>query len=434
MHGPSGNIKPPLWRRIWQGLHNIASDRVRLLSLLEQGLQSGANFLALLILARGFSNDNFGTFSFAYLTLLFVMNIQRSMLIFPFVIHAAEHAVMVREAGLWKRLSFWTTALNGLLLLAVALALPQFGAPDWMQLAFMAAAIFVIPCFEYEFRRRFLIQQDLFGHSVTAALIYLIIYIGGVAWAVYAQELLYAFGAYAAANAVAALYCAIVSPKLPQPENPPKFRQFLTDLRHFIGWSVASNLAYNGYAHIPPLILGAMTGPGPVALFQAMRNFTQPLSVAATAVDNFDKPRAARAYAADGVKGLKRALGHTTMAMTIMTLPYLVLLLTASDWLVSLVYEDRYTQTLPVLAWFALVHVAILFVYPLETGLFLLRRPDLLFIGRILSAVTGVGLCFALIPHWGLNGAMAGILGGTIVSGLAAYVLMKREKPWLPKT
>lgn len=408
----------------------IAGDRVRALSLLEQGLISGTNFLALLVLARGFDADIFGTFSFAWLTLLFVVNIQRSAVVVPFVIHTAEPGVLEAEAPAWRRLSLWTTILSAVGLGLVAAALPLFAAPDWMVTAFLLAALFVVPSFAYEFRRRWLIQLDHFGATVAAAAAYAALYVAGVALAVVTHRLEVAAAAFIVANGGAALLCAVLAPRLPKPVDPPKFTPFLRNLAHFIGWSVASNLAYNGYGHLPPLILGALAGPGPVALFQAMRNFTQPLSTAATAIDNFDKPRAARALSADGLPGLRRALTHTTTAMALMTLPYVVLLVLAGDHLVELVYGPRYGDPTEALAWFGAVHVAVVFVYPLETSLFLLRRPDLLFRGRVLSALVGIGLCVALVPTWGLGGAMAGITGGIIVSGLAALALLVREKPW----
>lgn len=413
-------------------LRRLLADRVRALSLVEQGLISAANFLALLFLARGLDSATFGTFSYAWLILLFVVNLQRSAVVVPFVIHTAEPGTLAAEADLWTRLNRWTTALSAAALAGTAAALPLFAAPGWMVAAFLMAALFVPPAFGYEFRRRWLIQLDRYGAAVFAALLYLVIYLGGVAAAVALHSLEVAALAFLAANGGAALLCAILAPRLPRSAKPAPFAPFLRRLAHFIGWSVASNLAYNGYGHLPPLILGALAGPVPVALFQAMRNFTQPLSTAATAIDNFDKPRAARAYAADGIAGLRRAMGHATLAMAALTLPYLVVLLVAGDWVVGLVYGQRYGDPTAVLAWFAACHVAIIVAYPTETALFLLRRPDLLFIGRIASAVAGIGLCLALIPAWGLAGAMAGILGGILVSSLAALVLLVREKPWKP--
>ncbi len=416
--------------RLGTVLRRIASDRTRLLSLVEQAMLSGANFLSLLLLARSLDANTFGTFSFAWLILLFVVNLQRSAVVVPFVIHTADSTVLHQEGHAWRLLNHWTAALAAAALGIVALLLPLFDAPMWMVTAFLIAAGCVFPSFEYEFRRRWLIQNNRLGPVVGAAGLYFTLYLLGVGVAAATHSLLAAALGFACANLGAGLLCMFLTPRQKKPADPIAFLPFLRRFRHFIGWSVASNLAYNGYSHMPPLILGVIAGPAPVALFQAMRNFTQPLSTAATAVDNFDKPRAARALAVQGIDGLRRALAHTTAALVILTLPYLLLLVVAGDPLVHLVYGPRYGDPSHTLRWFAAVHLTVLMVYPVETALFLLRRPDLLFLGRIGSAVVGIGLCLLLVPTWGLGGAMAGITGGMVFSGLGAAFLLFREKPW----
>lgn len=409
----------------------LLADPVRALSLGEQGFLSAANFLALLILARHFEAADFGTFSFAWLTLQFVINIHRSAVVVPFVIHAAEPGALDGEGPAWRMLNLLTTLAMALGLVGVALVLPLVAAPEWMHAAFLMAAAFTIPAFTYEFKRRWLIQMDRYGAALAASIAYATLQLAGVAVAVATASIWAAAGGFLVANSGAALLCALCTPPLKKPKIVPPFGPFLARLAHFIGWSVMANLAYNLYGHIPPLILGALAGPVPVALFTAMRNFTQPLSTLATAIDNFDKPRAARALATDGPRGLRLALTHTAAAMGAFTLPYLVMLVTFGDWLVGQVYGNRYGDPTATLAWFAIVHIAVVFVYPVETALFILRRPDLLFRGRLVSAALGIGLCVFLVPHWGLAGAMAGIFAGISASGLAAFLLLQRDKPWI---
>lgn len=425
----AGPVRP--LQRLGQLVGRLAADRVRALSLVEQGLISAANFAALLALARGFEAADFGTFSFAWLTLQFVVNLHRSAVVVPFVIHTAQPGVLAAEAPVWRRLNAWTTLVTAVGLGAVAGFLPAVAAPSWMSIAFLIAALFVTPAFTYEFRRRWLIQLDRFGAAVAAAGAYALLQLAGIAAAVATHSLWVAAAAFILANGGAILVCTLRMPRLPKPAEPPAFRPFLARLAHFIGWSVMSNLAYNGYGHIPPLILGALAGPVPVAVFTAIRNFTQPLSTLSTAIDNFDKPRAARALATDGPAGLRHALGQTGGALVAFTLPYLLVLVTFGDPIVGLVYGDRYGDPTHTLLWFAVIHVAVAFVYPVETALFLLRRPDLLFQGRLVSASVGIGLCLLLIPRWGLAGAMAGITGGIVASGLAATLLLLRKKPWI---
>lgn len=427
-HEPGHGLGP--WTRFGQAFGRLASDRVRGLSLVEQGLLSGANFLALLAYARAFEAADFGTFSFAWLTLQFVLNIHRSAVVVPFVIHTAQPGRLEAEAPAWRRLNLITTALAASGLAVAGATLPLLGLPAWIGLAFLLAALFVVPSFVYEFKRRWLIQTDRYGLAVLAAAIYCSIQLAGIVAVLLTQSLWAAAAAFTLSNLGAALACALATPKMAPPAKPPAFRPFLRNLAHFISWSVMSNLAYNGYGHIPPLILGAMAGPVPVAVFTAIRNFTQPLSTLITAIDNFDKPRAARALASEGPPGLKRELTNTALALAGFTLPYLAMLVIFGDTIVPWVYGKSYGDPTWALAWFAAAHIAIVIAYPLETSLFLLRRPDLLFFGRIVAATIGIALCVLLVPQWGIYGALAGITGGILASSLAAAWLLARLQPW----
>ncbi|MBI5165894.1 MAG: hypothetical protein HY985_18575, partial [Magnetospirillum sp.] len=219
---------------------------------------------------------------------------------------------------------------------------------------------------------------------------------------------------------------------MPRPKAaPPPFRSFLSRLAHFIGWSVMSNLAYNGYNHLPPLLLGLLAGPVPVAVYQAARNLVQPLSTLASAVDNFDKPRAARALANSGVPGMAGALGRTTLALILGSAPYLVLLLAMGGPVTRLVYGDRFPTATAAMPWFAAMQVTMIAAYPLETALFIVRRPDLLFWGRVVAAAAAIALCVTLIPGHGLDGAMAGLVGGMAVSAVAAAFNLLRDRSWI---
>ncbi len=411
--------------RLLRGLGRVLGDRVRLLSLLEQAVLSGSNFLAILMLARGLSEEVFGTFSFAYISLLFMVNLHRSAVVVPFVIHTAPPQVLAAEGRLWRRLNLWSI-LVGCGLVGAGLAVAGPFLPPWMGEAGLYLLLFLPLALSYEFIRRWAIQINDYGRVVLAAVAYASLMLGGAVVAVVRHDVLWAVGGYAAGNLVAAGFClpALRTGGGGKPDT--SFGQFLSGLAHFAGWSTASNLAYNAYYHLPPLILGVLAGPGPVGAYQALRNFTQPLFTLGTAVDNFDKPRAARAMAEEGLPGMRRQLGRTTTALFAMALPYCLLLAVFAPEALSLVYGDRYAGQVDVLWAWVLFGVVVMAVYPFETGLFLVRRADVLFRGRLVSALLGVGLAAAAIPHLGVLGAMLGLLSGTALSGFfAAYYLKK---------
>lgn len=409
----------PLGRAVRRAA-TLAADPARALSLVEQALISGANFAALLMLARGFDEAAFGAFSYAYLALQFVVNLHRSAVVIPFVVHAATPEALAAEATAWRILNRLAAASAAVLLAGTALPLLPFPEAGWLAGALLTAAVMVPPTVHYEFRRRWLIQLDRYHPTVAAAALYAALLLGGIGLALATHRMTVAVLAFAAAAGCAALLCQGLSPAVPTPCTPQPFGRFLGRLRPFIGWSVLSNLAFNGYGHMPPLILGLLAGPVPVAVFQAIRNLAQPLALVLTAVDNFDKPRAARALALEGRPGLARALANTTLAMGLVCLPYLAALGLAGDRMTALIYGGRYGDTGPVLWWFIAAQAAMIAVYPFETALFVVRRPDLLFRGRLAAAAAGIGLSFALVPAFGIIGAMAAMTAGFAASGAAA--------------
>ncbi len=410
-----------------------ASDPVRLLSLFEQGLISGANFLALLVLARDFSVEDFGLYSFAYICLQFLVNLHRSIVVVPFVIHTAQTDGLGREGRRWRELNTVAVALSLAGLAIAALLVAPFGGPGWMRQAFLATLVFIGPNYYYEFYRRWAIQLGRYALAVAGAGLYTGITLGGFFLATRLHSLAAAVAAYAAANlAAAALFLPVVR-RTADHASGRGGKAFFVRLRGFLTWSLLSNLAYNGYFHLPALILGSMVGPVPVAAYQALRNFTQPLNIVGTAVDNFDKPRAARALAEAGVGGLRRQLLRTTLAMATVSLPYMAAVACLARPALALVYAHRYAGFEDILYLWIVTSGLTLAAYPVETGLMLLRRPDLLFRGRLLAAVAAAAICYAAVPAWGVAGAMIGLQSGVLGSLLFGILYLRKAiRHWRP--
>ena len=132
-------------------------------------------------------------------------------------------------------------------------------------------------------------------------------------------------------------------------------RQFVGERLGYFTWSGISAIAYNGYNQIPPLILTILSGPSAVALFQATRTFTQPMSVLMMAVDNFDRPRAIRSLNAGGMGQMFRQLLKATLVLFIMCSPIWLVLGLFPGQIIHLVYGGAYADgAVPLYLWIAL--------------------------------------------------------------------------------
>lgn len=408
----------------------LLSDPVRLLSLVEQGTISGVNFLALMVLARGLEKAEFGLFSFAYLAFLFIVNLHRALVVVPFVLHTSQPLELAREGRAWGWLNAFVAVLAAGLMAGVALLTEPFGGPDWMRQAFFAAAIFVIPGFHYEFLRRWAIQAGAYRWAVGAAIAYGIVFLGGCFVAASVQSLDLALAAFVAASLTAWGLCLIAARRCKSQPLAMPLLQFLKELRPFLGWSLLTNVAYNGYGHVPGLLIAPLAGPVAMAVFQAMRVLNQPIMTLATAIDNFDKPRAARALATDGPAGMRRQIFRTTLATVLMAAPYMIFLLSAGDWLIHSLYGGKYAGQESILAWWVAISMASLAAYPFETALYVLKRPDLLTRSRLAAALIAMITAFVAIPRFGVEGAMMAMFGGTAVAGLIGALTLNRMTKW----
>ncbi|MCG8693609.1 MAG: polysaccharide biosynthesis C-terminal domain-containing protein, partial [Minwuiales bacterium] len=72
--------------------------------------------------------------------------------------------------------------------------------------------------------------------------------------------------------------------------------------------------------------------------------------------------------------------------------------------------------------WWAVVAALMVATYPFETGLFVMKLPERLILGRCLAAAVSIGLALLLVPRLGAHGAMIAAAAGWAIA-LGASVL-----------
>jgi O-antigen/teichoic acid export membrane protein len=395
----------------------LFADPVRRYSILEQGLLSATNFVFMLLLARHFPRDSFGFFSGCWVAFYLLLSLHRAFVVVPFVIETADHALLRTAGRTWQRYNVLVLGVFTALCLSVAGGLSLWPDGGWMAEMTAAATLLMVPGAYQEFNRRWSIQIGSIGAVLMAASVYSAILILGAGLAIWQNNIWLALGGLWLATVSAALtsWSRNRSFKV-NPEFQP-LRQFVGERLGYFTWSGISAIAYNGYNQIPPLILTILSGPSSVALFQATRTFTQPMSVLMMAVDNFDRPRAIRSLNAGGMGQMFRQLLKATLVLFVMCMPIWLVLGLLPGQIIHLVYGGAYADgAVPIYLWIAFSVVSIL-AYPAETSLYVLKRPELVGRGRIWAGVVSVAVCFAAIPALGANGALLGVICGWFLSG-----------------
>lgn len=391
--------------------------RVRTLSFLEQGFVSGGNFLLLLILARMLPTKEWGIYSMGYALFLFAQGFQRAFVILPFVTLTPTHETLNETWRYWRKSQWGVTLLSIALLLFSGYIANAFGV-GWLATALIVAACLILPYFFHEYARRLLLQRQFVGKAaVLAALLSSVMLTTVVAAtglslsAIHTAILLFGVGGVVMliATFVIESTCVTKSSCANKPQGAVRFGR----------WSALGHTAYAGYTTTIQLMLGFLGGVGELAAFSAIRNLVQPINVLIGAVDNLDKPRAVRAFHSEGVNGLWRVLKHTLLVLLAIGLTYLVVISAAGSWVVDALYAGKYDAGNGVIFW-SLVALIMLVAQPLETGLYVMKRPDLIFVNRCVSSLVAIPCALLLIPAFGMEGAIFSMTLGWLTSTLLA--------------
>lgn len=409
---------------IEQNQAGVDARSARYLVLVEQALISGSNFLLYVYAARMLPKDQWGTLSFALALLQVLQGFQRAFVTLPMVTSGDKQGVFANSLRFWRQMQGGITAATLLLVLGLyVIALYYLDA--WVAEGILLTAVLVIPWYYMEFARRVIIMSSSMYRLLTMAIIYvcvLLIAVAVVHWRDFGHHLPLVFVSVMASAAVISSFSAKVQlwPTMGIARTNAGGSWTSTSLWRFGRWAAASSLAYTGYNFAIQAILAAITGPAVLGVFTAARNLIQPISTLVQAIDSVDKPRAGRAYASRGMPGLWHVIRRSWAWLFLLALPYVALVGVFSESLLVVVYGEKYADaSVPVQLWCVVMLIMIL-VQPLETGLYVLRRPDWLFYGRAISAGFVLMLTPWLVMQWSVNGALVALAAGWGLAGVSA--------------
>lgn len=411
-----------------QSQEGVGAKSAHYFALAEQALISGSNFLLYLYAARMLPKDQWGALSFALAFLQVLQGFQRAFVTVPMITSGDKHGTFANSLRFWRQMQGWVTAVTLFLLLCIyIIARPM---DPWVGESILLTAVLLIPWYYMEFARRVIIMSHsmnrLLGMAICYALVLLLT--GAIAHSLQFDLNLFSFVLAMALAAVISSFSARVRlwPTLGIGEINAGGSWSIRSLWRFGRWAAASSLAYSGYTFAIQAILAAIAGPAALGVYTAARNLTQPVATLVQAIDSVDKPRAGRAYASRGMSGLWQVIRRSWGWLLILALPYVMFVGFLSEPLLILAYGEKYADaSVPVQMWCVVMLITIL-VQPLETGLYVVRRPDWLFYGRAASAGFILILTPWLVTHWSVNGALVALAAGWGLAGaIAARSLIK---------
>jgi O-antigen/teichoic acid export membrane protein len=389
----------------------------RVLLLLDQIVFSLANFALTIILARLYSNTEFGAYGVALSIVLVAQFIQRSLYCVSLSLMSARRARRYMPAILAEHL-----LIAGSAVLLVALwcgLLAACGAGHASLDLAMSMLVCTVIYFQADFDRALLVKRGAFLGALCLSVFYLLVVL---ALAALAKRLHIGFESFMLLLGAA---CALKGTWLALLRVAPRWSWGLRIMAgdwHSYGWPAVMQAATSlGTQHAPVLILSGLRGSAAVAGLVAMRSLTQPLMLVTRSLDAADKNRF-REATRGSTAALRRVFWRTTALYGAIGVAAIVVLSVFPEPIIALAYHGKYAGFGWVMVGWGVYSALLAVNFPVQSVIYVLGRQKSFARLTVINGCVGTGLALALCPKFGVWGAviavvlsMATFVGGGLV-------------------
>ena len=404
---------------------DLSSVRVPLIiSLCNQVISSGGNFLIGVYLARTLSLEAFGLYGLGYGVCMLYVSIGNSLLLTQMVVNMPDRSG--DEKARYAAKIFCAVALLGVITLAlvgICFYLSILVHPEWEQFmpsvcAVALASVFFL-CNEFFISYAYLKRQETLALIVNALTIFTLFSglavekIIGMTLSAEHVLLLYAFGATIGSGV------AYLNVLLPLREGMKNLRPELTEAWHHGRWALGGSMITWIQAQAYTYVLAFFLGPSGVGQANAARIFISPFSFLIPAINKVAIPRLADLRQTNPQKMFRVSM-MITFGLSVMTIVYSCVLLFSLDFVASIVI-GRHDARIESVVW---AWCLVLIFQMLRSGggvlLQVQKKFRILMLVNIPTAVITVIAAIVLIHWFGAVGSVLGMVAGEVV--LASFI------------
>ncbi|MEM7808321.1 MAG: polysaccharide biosynthesis C-terminal domain-containing protein [Planctomycetota bacterium] len=370
------------------------------LTLGDQAVVSGTNFLSNVMLAKALAKPELGVYGMAFAGLLFATEAVHALVSTP-------HQVLLARRDKAERSIFNGSALThalgvGLLVSGiVAIVALAGGGTTFATLAAMAWAVLL----RY-FVRVFCFTTGTPGWALPLDVITSVIQLGGI-W------ILWQTGNLSATTALLTLGTAnVVSASVVLLARRREFRiqwhRVLADLSatwSLSRWIFASGIVWTVGTHGYPLLIGVVRDKSSAGIWFACYGLAAIANPLLMGITNSLGPAVANRAASGSASDLERFVGIASLAFAGVMSVYATAAFFLGEWMLQLLYDDKYAGFGNVVGIMALVSIVHALGFASSRGLFALdaARPD--FVANILALGVMLGAGTWLTWSFGIRGA-----------------------------
>ena len=387
-------------------------------TLFDQAIVSGSNFLLAILLTRLSGLDAYGYFALGWLLLLFVSSLQQAFIMAPMMSLAPKKKGESRQLYLIQSqmLQFLFTACLFILMLCFVFVSGNLDS-DW-DLGSLFPELPLASCaylMQDYYRRYFFIESK----ALFALLIDMLAYPGML----FAIIILYLFdtlsieSAYSLITAsfgLAAIVGAFLS-KIPLSLDKTSFLALLKEHLRFSSWLVGTALLQFFSSNYFLLAAAALMGTTALGALRIAQNLLGLTHVLFQAMENVVPVKAAQTFAEQGFRAMSKYLKAISLKSGLVIFGILLGLALFSQPLLSLIYGQEYGEYSFLLMGYCFFYCCLFPGYPLRYALRSIETTRPVFISYIFSTAFSLICAYPMVEKWGFWGVISGLIVSQII-------------------
>ena len=405
----------------------LTANRVRTwgiksgVSIVDQGLVSGAGFLLSFLLARWLSSEAYGAFAVAFATLLFLSGFHNVLLLEPMSVMGPARYSNQASAYLAAQLKIHKllgSLLAGALLLT-ALLMKLLEANRELAMA-TAASAFALPFFLMLWlvrRMAYMVQRPAIAGWASAG--YFLLTLFGLL-VLHTRNVLTPTTAFFVLGSAGLLSVALPLRQLgmlgARTVDPCSWRAVAQENWNYGRWLVLSTALFFVAAQIQTYLVAGFLGLGAAGIFRAMQVPSLVMTQIVIAVGLLVLPSMSYEFGLGQLAQLRKKAVLASAFVTLLALGYAAFLALFADSIEHLLYGGKYSGYVRLIPILGLVPVCTGLAIGFSMAVRASQKPHFDLVANAISAPAGLITAAVFIKLWGLNGAAL-----SLVAGFAAY-------------
>ena len=386
-------------------------------SLGDQGVSSGTNLLASIILARALGVETFGIFSLYLIVLYIAIGVRHSLVNVSLVndLGNASHNKYIPIIHKYTSLDFYIGLLItiSLIILCVVIELTGSNVIYWASL---------IPLFwgSNEFCRRafYGLKKEILGFVITfVRSVFLIASLAEFYFSSTPKNIEYALGIYAASSLLTTIIAYYFLSKTVRLINLKSScaRELWKETRGYSKWLFYSSIVNLFKEHFVSIASAGVFGTSFIGGLRVAQTLMGVFQTVYMSLENIIPIRASELFNKDGRQSTIFFLLKAYCLVLISFFPFLFVLFTFSKDILIVIFGDQFGGAGYILKFFIVIHLIYFSQYMLSILYRVIQKPKGIFISALASSVTTVIVFTPLISLFGEVGAFYVMLLSSIL-------------------